>query len=347
MKRRGVTTHAPAHAKESLANAGNMGAHMEHQLRAIAIRMACGKGAKARLSAHILASLPAVEEAAELMEQLNRTAWATAGLFPDHQERREMMQTVQHRDSLGHALRPVRALAAQHLAMTGVPEDQIMAHDRPRREVDHLPARLRWPPSNAGNRRRDGQRRAAQPREEHIGTKAPTMKDIGVRDRDLYVETQQLHRVQAPAEQPQLHLWPLRLKAAMPADIQSAPGLPAVTATSQEFHRHALPSHDASRLDLLLTSRTIKSTRPSIADLRQAMATSKFKVCGQNSAREARLADGVDGVNVFILPEPKGRRGLIAEPLLNATIPKQAALRVSYSTRTRRRQSFQKTRCTL
>lgn len=112
-----------------------------------------------------------------------------------------------------------------------------------RREGGPLPALLRWPPSNAGGRSRARQSRVAPPRAEYMGTKALTAKDLGVRDLDLYVKIKRLQGVQAPDEPPPPRLCPLNLKVATPADIESAPSLPAVTAASHEFLLRRSPLH--------------------------------------------------------------------------------------------------------
>lgn len=52
------------------------------------------------------------------------------------------------------------------------------------------------------------------------------------------------------------------------------------------------------------------------------------------------LPDGVHGVNAFAVPEMKGRRRLITEPLLNSVIAKHEIPRVEYATRLGRRQKL-------
>lgn len=88
------------------------------------------------------------------------------------------------------------------------------------------------------------------------------------------------------------------------------------------------------------TSRTIKSTQLSLAEIEQAVEMGKFEVVPREHMSGKKLPQGFHGVNVFAVPEMKGRRRLITEPLVNACLDKRVLPRVNYPSRLGRRQSL-------
>ncbi|CAD2222527.1 hypothetical protein, conserved [Angomonas deanei] len=86
------------------------------------------------------------------------------------------------------------------------------------------------------------------------------------------------------------------------------------------------------------TSRTIKRCGLSVEDLALAVEKGKFEVLPD--AEFDRLPRGYHGVNVFFVPEMKGRRRLITEPLLNGVIAKESMPKLEYPSRLERRQAL-------
>lgn len=111
----------------------------------------------------------------------------------------------------------------------------------------------------------------------------------------------------------------------------------------QETHRFLEESWQYMRSDIFqgfVTSRTLRSTQLSQVDIDEAVRMGKFELCDSSSVSGAKLTHGFHGVNVFSVPELKGRRRLITEPLLNAVIDSSRIPNVSYPTRLERRQSL-------
>ncbi|MDD9341215.1 MAG: hypothetical protein PV362_16540 [Providencia heimbachae] len=108
----------------------------------------------------------------------------------------------------------------------------------------------------------------------------------------------------------------------------------------QEFLQKALRYMEASFFEGLHTSQTIKATQLPLNDIQRASAMGKFEPRDGRRVDGPRLPEGVRGVNVFAIPELKGRRRLITEPLPNAAALKHEIPRVSYTTRLARRQSL-------
>ncbi|CAD2222028.1 hypothetical protein AGDE_16579 [Angomonas deanei] len=68
------------------------------------------------------------------------------------------------------------------------------------------------------------------------------------------------------------------------------------------------------------------------------MEKGKFEVL--SDAEFDRLPRGYHGINVFFVPEMKGRRRLITEPLLNGVIAKESMPKLEYPSRLERRQAL-------
>eukprot|EP00796_Vickermania_ingenoplastis_P010498 gene10498-biopygen7465 len=88
------------------------------------------------------------------------------------------------------------------------------------------------------------------------------------------------------------------------------------------------------------TSRTIKSTQLRQDEIDEAVRMGKFEECPLRHQEGGKLPYGWHGVNVFTVPELKGRRRLITEPLVNACINRKTLPALSYPTRLGRRQAL-------
>ncbi|KAK7199014.1 hypothetical protein NESM_000869300 [Novymonas esmeraldas] len=91
----------------------------------------------------------------------------------------------------------------------------------------------------------------------------------------------------------------------------------------------------------LRTSRTIRKCALTMNDVNRAVEMGKMEVCPAEDGITGKiLPDGVHGVNVFTVPEMKGRRRLITEPHLNACLHKEEIPKVAYPSRLARRQQL-------
>eukprot|EP00796_Vickermania_ingenoplastis_P003683 gene3683-biopygen2215 len=84
-----------------------------------------------------------------------------------------------------------------------------------------------------------------------------------------------------------------------------------------------------ARFEGMRTSRTIKSTQLRQDEIDEAVRMGKFEECPLRH-QEGKLPYGWHGVNVFTVPELKGRRRLITEPLVNACINRKTLPALSY-----------------
>lgn len=133
--------------------------------------------------------------------------------------------------------------------------------------------------------------------------------------------------------------WPLHLKHNTPLDMAAVLAMPVRHAKTKRFLQRVQAFLDPAFFDGLRTSRTIKKCGLTAAEIAKAVEMGKFEPCPVSEVGNAmQLPDGVHGVNVFTVPELKGRRRLITEPLLNRVIPKHHVPRVHYDTRLGRRQ---------
>eukprot|EP00796_Vickermania_ingenoplastis_P001714 gene1714-biopygen1482 len=216
------------------------------------------------------------------------------------------------------------------------------AADRPQESGDPLPVYRAWPPNNEGGRSRAGQRRPSPPpRAEDIGTRAPSTKQLGLDEGLLYLEIQRMKGDLNPVPLPtnKKH-WPLHLKSNTPVDADAVFAMPSTKAETKQFLSDAWRYMRAGTFEGLQTSRTLKSTQLSQSDIDEAVRMGKFERCDESEIRGARLPYGWHGVNVFAVPELKGRRRLITEPLLNASVNRKVIPNVSYPSRLARRQSL-------
>lgn len=175
-----------------------------------------------------------------------------------------------------------------------------------------------------------------------IGIKAPTAKELGIKDEELFVLIQRLNGAVDPVRQPPPHTWVLHLKNTTPLRMDAVRSLPTASTKTHEFLERVMVYMGPLQFDGLRTSRTIKKTMLPDADIQRAVEMGKFEPCDPSLVRGggAVLPEGVHGVNVFAVPELKGRRRLITEPHLNAVISKHEVPRVDYPTRLGRRQSL-------
>nr|CAJ2465746.1 unnamed protein product [Leishmania braziliensis] len=146
--------------------------------------------------------------------------------------------------------------------------------------------------------------------------------------------------IQVLTERPALvKQWPLHLKRNTPLDMDTVLAMPTKRASTKRFLQRIQCFLDPSFYDGLRTSRTIKKCVLTTAEIQQAVEMGKFEPCPiSDIGAQVQLPEGMHGVNVFTVPELKGRRRLITEPLLNRVIPKHHVPRVHYDTRLGRRQ---------
>lgn len=140
-------------------------------------------------------------------------------------------------------------------------------------------------------------------------------------------------------ELPHPSTWVLHLKNTTPLNVEAVFNLPTSTSQSQCFLEKVWRYMDPTMFENLYTSKTIKPTQLPMEDIRRAVEMNKFEPC-PGLAPGRSLPEGCHGVNVFAVPELKGRRRLITEPHLNAVIAKHEIPKVYYPTRLARRQSL-------
>ncbi|KAH9600834.1 hypothetical protein LSM04_007959 [Trypanosoma melophagium] len=240
------------------------------------------------------------------------------------------------------------------------------AHDGPHPGLDAQHLSRTWPADNYGRRAKTGQRRGAPPlvSAKYLGVKAPKAADLGICDRDVYRLMLDLKRQQQAPDASDVAVdvagdnvkeWRLHLKHTTPLDTeavrQMATAHPHTKAFLEEAYRYI--TVDASpdpypMPHLVQTSRTIKTTKMTKEDLQKAVSMGKFELCRDEhgppiahfDSRTGMIPTGYYGVNVFTVPEMKGRRRLITEPHLNAVMAKADMPQVNYPTRLGRRQSL-------
>eukprot|EP00796_Vickermania_ingenoplastis_P000370 gene369-gene315 len=110
--------------------------------------------------------------------------------------------------------------------------------------------------------------------------------------------------------------------------------------TTKDFLLGVQKYFDPQTYDGFWTSRTIEPTQLSREDIQQAVEMGKFEAIGADTLGENKLPWGYHGVNVFTVPEMKGRRRPITEPHLNTAIRTSDVPNVTYPTRLGRRQSL-------
>lgn len=163
---------------------------------------------------------------------------------------------------------------------------------------------------------------------------------MGVDPGELYLEIQRLKGIEDPPPLPPQKEWRLHLKANTPVNHQNVFSLPTTKDATKTHLRDSWRFMDPAIFGGLQTSRTLRSTQLSQRDIDEAVAMGKFERCDSQAFSGSKLPDGWHGVNVFTVPELKGRRRLITEPLLNAVIDTKEIPKVSYPSRLARRQSL-------
>lgn len=150
--------------------------------------------------------------------------------------------------------------------------------------------------------------------------------------------------------------WPLHLKAPTLLDFSALFALPVAHSRSTTRLEEVMPFFEPEFYRGLRTSRTIKTTSLSMADVRLAVEKGKFELAMPEEEQRrlfqssrhtgsqsfGRLPDGWHGVNVFYVLEMKGRRRLITEPLLNGVVSKDSLPKVSHPGRLQKRQMLRK-----
>lgn len=158
-------------------------------------------------------------------------------------------------------------------------------------------------------------------------------------ENELYLAIQRLNGVENPTPLPDKRRWRLHLKATTLLDGPAVLGLPMRTETKEKLSK-ALRFLKKEAFDGMQTSRTIKATQLSTEEIEEAVRMGKFEECDAQKFSKIRLPYGAHGVNVFTVPELKGRRRLITEPLINAVINRKTIPSIEYPSRLARRQSL-------
>jgi len=139
---------------------------------------------------------------------------------------------------------------------------------------------------------------------------------------------------------PDPRTWRLHLKSVTLLDIDAIMRMPTTRTATKDFLEKAWRYMCPGPFEEKHTSRTIKATTLREEDVARAVAMGKFEACDARAVHGPTLPLGVHGVNAFAVPELKGRRRLITEPHLNATISDYEVPRVEYPSRLARRQSL-------
>ncbi|CAD2217442.1 hypothetical protein, conserved [Angomonas deanei] len=144
--------------------------------------------------------------------------------------------------------------------------------------------------------------------------------------------------------------WPLHLKHTTLVDLNAVRRMTVKTPATHTFLNEALRWLEDPPFPSPLTtytSRTVKPTMLSHEDIQKAVEMDKFEPCRDPRTGDhivefdiGHLPAGYDAVNVFTVPEMKGRRRLITEPLLNAVIDREKLPQVQYPGRLQRRQAL-------
>ncbi|SYZ67520.1 hypothetical_protein [Leishmania braziliensis MHOM/BR/75/M2904] len=225
------------------------------------------------------------------------------------------------------------------------PDDDFRA-----REAGHAAAlSWVWPAAYGGGRDRKGQRRKSaipDPLEAaasvfRFRSQESSCANLGIAPQEVSAMVDQMSGfIQVLTERPALvKQWPLHLKRNTPLDMDTVLAMPTKRASTKRFLQRIQCFLDPSFYDGLRTSRTIKKCVLTAAEIQQAVEMGKFEPCPiSDIGAQVQLPEGMHGVNVFTVPELKGRRRLITEPLLNRVIPKHHVPRVHYDTRLGRRQ---------
>jgi len=125
-----------------------------------------------------------------------------------------------------------------------------------------------------------------------------------------------------------------------PLDIAAVLRLPTRSPDTHTFLRSALRFMEPATFEGLETTRELRSTQLPREDIMTAVRMGKFERVEPGCIPGRGLPWNFHGVNVFAVPELKGRRRLITEPHVNAALRKDELPRVSYPSRLGRRQSL-------
>jgi len=153
------------------------------------------------------------------------------------------------------------------------------------------------------------------------------------------VAIQRLSGIENPTPLPDKKHWRLHLKSVTPLDAKAVLQLTMEKETKDKLMK-SLRFLEVEAFNGMQTSRTIKSTQLSTEEIGEAVRMGKFEECDPRAFSRLKLPYGAHGVNVFAVPELKGRRRLITEPLINAVVNRKTIPTVSYPTRLARRQSL-------
>eukprot|EP00796_Vickermania_ingenoplastis_P006213 gene6213-gene4759 len=134
--------------------------------------------------------------------------------------------------------------------------------------------------------------------------------------------------------------WRLHLKHTTLLDMNAVLQMETARSATKDFLLGVQKYFDPQTYEGFWTSRTIEPTQLSREDIQQAVEMGKFEAIGADTLGENKLPWGYHGVNVFAVPEMKGRRRLITEPHLNTAIRTSDVPNVTYPTRLGRRQSL-------
>jgi hypothetical protein len=94
-----------------------------------------------------------------------------------------------------------------------------------------------------------------------------------------------------------------------------------VKPATRELFDAATRYREVSRFKFLSTSRAINATQMSMEDEARVIAMGKLERCPVTY--DGRLHAGVHSVNVFTVPEMRGRRRVITELHLNSVVRKE------------------------
>lgn len=134
--------------------------------------------------------------------------------------------------------------------------------------------------------------------------------------------------------------WRLHLKHTTLLDMNAVLRMETARSATKDFLLGVQKYFDPQTYEGFMTSRTIQPTQLSREDIQQAVDMGKFEAISADTLSENKLPWGYHGVNVFAVPEMKGRRRLITEPHLNTAIRTGDVPNVTYPTRLGRRQSL-------
>lgn len=199
-----------------------------------------------------------------------------------------------------------------------------------------------WPPSYEGGRDHAGRRCRDPPKEEELGANVPDPKDLGISEASLLKLIREMEG-KPPMVLPPMKEWPLHLKNTTLCDFSKVDAMVTQSEDTKLFFRRAQRYMSPETFVGLRTSRTIKTTKLATNDLERALEMGKFEEVGREEVvYDSSLMAGVHGVNVFTVPEMKGRRRCITEPHLNAVVAKSSVPSMSHPTRLESRQALKR-----